>query len=229
MMKKLLILIGCILTFFGGRFQAEALPELFDWAYLIDGTTYEQVLGDSMPVEGTLNAAGLGTLSWETNMAGTHTFIAFFDHQFDPATNTYYNEFGSAMGTPATGQSWEIDEPGWVFGDIYGNTLAGSLDTTNAVPWDSPDDVSWALGWDFALSDGDTVVISLLLSDITPNSGFYLSHTDPESSETIYFSSSLSVSTPAVPIPEPATFLLMTAGLVALSGYGCKKSSGRRS
>jgi len=196
-----------------------ATSALFDWTYYVDGTTYEYSNGDSMPTTGMLDGEGLGTLTWNTSIVGSHNFVAFFDHEIDESANTFFNEYGSANGTPAAGQSWEIDEPGYVYGDIHDNVVAGSLDNTNGVPVGLEDDVSMAMGWEFSLAADEIATIKLSLTDTTPSSGFYISHTDPDSNETIYYSSSLSVN----PVPEPTTMLLFGAGIVGLVGFGRKK------
>jgi hypothetical protein len=219
MIKKkmiLCVLLTMMFPFLAITSASAGVINLYDWAYYADGTTYENFLGDSMPTTGSLDSDGLGTLSWTTSTPGNHTFIAFFDHEIDEATNTFFNEYGAATGSPANGQSWEIDEPGYLFGDIYDNVLAGSLDNSNGVPITAPDDVSMALGWDFSLNPGFVATIQLLLSDKAPNSGFYLSQTDPDSSVTIYYSSSLNVA----PVPIPGAVLLLGSGLLGLSAVG---------
>ncbi|MGA1840289.1 MAG: PEP-CTERM sorting domain-containing protein [bacterium] len=222
-MKKFYILVFTLL-FIGIVVSpaSSAKIDLFDWAFYIDGTIYENFAGDSMPTLGTLDpASDLGILTWTTDIAGPHTFIAFFDYEIDEAINTFFNEYGAANGTPDTGQSWEIDEPGYLFGDIYDNLLTGSLDNTNAVPSSTPDDVSMAMGWNFTLDPlYESATVTLVLSDIIPRSGFYLSHTDPESDDcTVYYSSSLKMN----PIPEPGTFILFLFGLAGF--FGIKKKA----
>lgn len=189
---------------------------LYDWAFYVDGTTYEHFGEDSMPTSGSLTP--FGTLTWETSVAGSHNFVAFFDYEIDEAANTFFNEVGNIHNSPTAGQSWEIDEPGYLFGDIYDNLLVGALDNTNGVPSSSPDDVSMAMGWNFDLAVGKTALISLFISESVPTTGFYLSHNDPESSYTIYFSSSLTIQDSGVPMPESATMLLLGFGLMYLAG-----------
>ena len=223
-MKKLGILSLVLFFLAFGASGASATSVLYDWAFNVDGTTiYEQVLGNTMPTTGSLDSEGLGILTWATSVAGSHNFIAFFDHEISQATTTWFNEYGDTVNSADVTQSWEIDEPGYVSGDIYDNVLAGSLDNTNAVPLATPDDVSWAMGWNFFLAADETGTITLDLADTAPTSGFYLTQTDVTTLETIYFSSTLEIAGGPAPVPEPCTILLVGTGLAGLFGLGRKK------
>jgi len=222
-MKKLKFLLAMLLfvAFFGVSEVSALEINLFDWAFNIDGTLYEASKSDPLP--GNINASGfdllsgLGTVTITSTGAGSHSVIAFFDHEIDETINTFYNEYGSVNGTPAAGQSWEIDEPGYVFGNIYDNFTVGALDNSNGVPSSAPEDVSMALGWNFILGAGETAYLNLLLSTNAPTSGFYLVQTDPDSQASLYFSSTLDIKSSSV--PEPGLLFLLATGLAGLFGF----------
>ncbi len=226
-MKKLKFLLAMLLfvAFFGVSEVSALEINLFDWAFNIDGTLYEASNSDPLP--GNINASGfdllsgLGTITITSAGAGSHSVIAFFDHEIDETVNTYFNEVGSTVGAPAAEQSWEIDEPGYVFGNIYDNFKAGTLDNSNGVPSSAPEDVSMALGWNFILGAGETASLNfnLLLSETAPTSGFYLVHTDTdsESPASLYFSSTLDIKSSSV--PEPGLLFLLVTGLAGLFGF----------
>lgn len=203
-----------------------ATIDLFDWAFNVNGTVYPSSGGPgSLPVtfnDSSFNwTTGLGTLSVSGFGAGSNTFYSFFDHEIDQTTNGFTDEYGAANGAPSAGQSWEIDEPGFSFGDIYTNvtTGIGSLDNSNAVPSGSPEDVSMALGWAFLLGAGDTAVVNLRIAETLPPGGFYLSQSDPAGGN-IYFSGDVAVTHHPVGVPEPSTVIMTlsgVAGLIALS------------
>lgn len=179
------------------------------------------------PTSSTIDGTGLGTAIFTVTGAGSHSFDAFFDHEIDTTLNTYFNESGSQHGSLATGQSWEIDEPGYVFGDIFDNFEDSLLDNTNAVPVTIEDDVSMAIGWDFTLAVGQTAEITMLLSLTEPES-FYLRHFDAASNIAIYFSSALDIQTDnsgGNNVPEPSILLLLSSGLLALRGLRKQQNS----
>jgi hypothetical protein len=210
--------------------SALALPTIYDWAFNVDGVIYQNSSGDTMPISsGQLYGdTGLGTITWNVDTPGDHSFIAFFDFEFSDVLNPYFNEYGEAVGTQSSGQSWEIDEPSYVFGDIYYNLLDGTLDNSNAVPNGMADDVSFAIGWDFVLYDGEEAIVTLVLAQMLPDNSFYLAHHDSQREESLYFSSTLELSlnggTSPVPVPEPATIVLFSTSLAVLSGVKRKKA-----
>ena len=198
---------------------------LFDYGFNIDGTVSMPFQGDPVPsgvnLSGFDDITGLGAIGITMTGAGAHSFDAFFDHEIDEPINTFFNEIGATTGTALAVQSWEIDEPGDVNGDIFLNFENSALDngigTSVFVDTVFPDDVSMAMGWDFSLASGDMALIELVLSEVAPASGFFLSHSDPASNATIYLSSSLTV------IPVPAAVWLFGSGLLGLIGIARRK------
>lgn len=190
--------------------RSHAEVALFDYAFIRDSIV--EVAPTPLPVGSLFDTStGLGHVQMTFAGEGPHSALLFVDHEFSEADNTFFNELGSVSGAPVpVGLSWEIDEPGFSFGDIYDNFLAESLD--NSIGTSSPEDVSMALGWNFILAAGETATVHFLLGS-TPPSGFYLRHSDPDSGEAIYFSTSLSVTPPVGPVPEGRT---VVAGLVSL-------------
>ena len=174
---------------------------------------------------------GLGSITVDYSGANTYKSGLFVDHEIDQweLSNSFYNEYGIANGAPDAGQSWEIDEPDFVFGDIYANFLAGSLDNSNGVPAAAPEDVSMAMMWDFTLNAGETARVTYNIFEMTADTllpaGFYLSQTDPINDATIIFTSDFSVrGGGGQVVPEPSTIALLGAGLAGLALFSRKRN-----
>jgi hypothetical protein len=169
----------------------------------------------------------LGSFGWTfTNTTGgplsNVSVIGFLDAEIDTPINSYTNEYGTfgslalppgASSGAITASAWEIDEPGYLFGDIFTNVLNNSLDNTNAVPDTAVDDVSLALAFFVGnVAAGERVRLELQtsLSDIGG-----LRHTDPDSSVSFYLNGHGEVLPGTVPEPG-GTFLLVLIGVSAL-------------
>jgi len=148
-------------------------------------------------------------------------FSFFVDPEIDVAINDYFNEAGLPFGTLGPGgggsaDSWEIDEPGYVFGDVFSNLLNGDLDNTNAVPESAADDVSLALGFTLGeIVPGGFATISILLSDDGDRIGTFALQafdTDPDSFDDLTVSG-----TATIAVPEPTSGVLTGLGLLCAS------------
>jgi hypothetical protein len=217
-MKKLgFVYIALLLIGLAPSTAPAANIYLSDWAFNIDGGVISAGLGSAVP-EGAFDATtGLGT--WTITIgpdADDHYVIGFFDQDIynNDDSGSYFDEYGSTAPLDAlgAGQSWEIDEPEFFFGNIKTNFEAGALDNTNGVSVGSEDDVSMAMGWNFVLGANEEAIVQFHLSDSLPTAAFYLEQADPDSQASIYFWSELDIREVGV-IPEPSTIILVFSGL----------------
>lgn len=174
----------------------------------------------------TLNTNNQGTATWSfTNNSGQVLedvwFFGFLDAEVDQTLNTFFNESGALVDVSGTGagdtaaDSWEIDEPGYLFGDIYDNLFAGVLDNNNAVPSGLEDDVSMALGFNLgSLGLGDSFTALFEISETNIGG---LSHADEDSGDTYYWNGSVEVSPLVIStVPEPSALLLILSAFFTL-------------
>ncbi len=178
-----------------------------------------------------LDANNLGSFTFSftnntTEIIPNASWTLFIDLDLDRDLNTFFNEYGEFISfllpfnAPVNSiafSSWEIDEPEYVFGNIYTNSLAGSLDNTNAVPASgSPDDVSHALFFQVAqLAVGQTFSATGTIS-LTDAAG--LAQFDPDSIASIYVNGFATLSPISNnEIPEPSTAALVALALAAFA------------
>jgi hypothetical protein len=199
------------------------------WALYHNGDVHGSADGGVLPpgadMSGFDTESGLGSITVYigSGAQGSHSVFLFLDHDVDLDTSSYYNEYGLSHGPLPEGLSWEMDEPGYVHGDIYDNFLAGSLDNMNGIGPGRTDDMSMALGWDFDTGEARGALVTFYVTRdpflASGYQGFCLSQTDAESLETLYLYSSVHFSE-AVPVPEPGSIFLLIAGGALLRVMG---------
>ncbi|HEC16053.1 MAG TPA: PEP-CTERM sorting domain-containing protein [Sedimenticola sp.] len=199
-------------------------PDSLEDTQIGSGYNDFQDFGLNVAFTNNLNAEGLGAVKWKvTNNSGRNLasvwFFGFLDAEIDEPINSYFNESGVLVSVSGAGSgdaaadSWEIDEPGFTFGDIYNNLLAGSLDNGNGVPAGSEDDVSLALGFDVGSLLAGESILAMFDTSLTNIGG--LSHADPDSNLTFYFNGVVEVQ--PLSVPEPGTLMLVIIGMAGLT------------
>lgn len=218
--------------------SAYAVPAVYDLSAFINsptlgGTSLQDTrigeglnefggAGLDVTFDNNLNADNFGTVSWTVANNGADlfdtSFYGFLDAEIDEPINSYFNEYGDSSGftvgageSDSAADSWEIDEPGFEFGDIFDNILDGSLDNSNGVPENATDDVSLALGFNIGEFLVDDILTATFDISATDNGGLF--HFDPDSQTGFYFNGSVAVESADVPVPEAASLLLLSIGL----------------
>lgn len=190
------LLSGLVTMLFGGGLACSGGDFILaSWSCKLDGVTTLLTRNGTAPSAVNLDqfdpVRGLGTLRIRTGTPGAHYIGAFLDLDIEEASNTFFNELGLAVGTPAPGQSWEIGELGYRSGTLYRNLLSSKLANAITIPGSEPDDVALGMAWSFTNAPGQIAVVHMAVQEVPPPVGFYLAQTDPISNRTLYFWSHL--------------------------------------
>ncbi len=200
----------CLATYgfnFNGTVQAANWPDLPGAAPAGWGANYA----------GFDFTTGLGSITFQfSGAAGNYNFLAFFDHDIGPwpLDSNRADDFG----TPAAGQTWQTGDPGYNGGSTFERFVNNTLINGNEIEGGEYGDVSAAIGWAFALNDGDIATITLMASTTPPPSGFYLQEFDASTGSVLDISGNLTIRGSDTVVPEPGTLGLLGTGLAILTG-----------
>ena len=239
-MNKTIILSGAAVLMLAAACTGSAQVVLRERAFNLNGTISDDPFGAALPAfGGVFNGVidtwnGLGTMTYSVSGASTYYLSAFFDHDINKAVNTSFNELGSVHNAPLAGQSWELGDP--YNSSIYSDFSASGLthgDLLSGAGVNGGDDVSMAMAWSFVLSATDSAVVSWMLSDTAPVSGFYLQQHDPDapanSPADVYLSGTLRINNSGTPgVPDGgSTIALLGLGLAFLQGLRMRLPASR--
>ncbi len=230
-MRRLAVVV-LVLVFCGLVFQpaAKADSSLQSVLFNVNGSTqtdYSNSGTTTFTTAGFNQNTGIGTLTITFNpgKAGTYSVDSFFDLS---VSVPFFNEYGTALGAPASGQSWEIGDS--FASSIYGDVTAGGpLSNTNSLPAGTSNflqngtngDAALAMGFQFVLTSTEEAVITLKFATTNPGGGLVLDQTHPiDPANTVqsdvYFTgteTTQSNSGPPPPVSEPGSLMLLGAGL----------------
>ena len=203
---------------------------LFDYGYNLEG---KLTLSPASAPQSVSDSAfdyetGLGSIYISASGTGPHYIGMFVDHEIDASLNSFFNEYGEPVDSPLALQSWEIDEPGYTFGNLLANFQKSRLDNSTGVTSGNPDDVAMAMAWNLSLDAGQTALIRFDLSDEVPTAGFYLRHFDPDSNRSVYLSSSYRIYDGSTAVPESASTLGLCLAAMGLMSLGTRLVRSRR-
>jgi len=199
-MRRLAIIVPVVLCFaLGYQPVAKAQSSLQYVVFNVNGAAQDNDF-TGVNVSSFNETTGIGTLSYtfDPGTSGTYFVDSFFDLE---VSQPFFNEYGTASGAAATGQTWEIGDSyaSNIYNDVEGASGTGALSDVNSLPGQTSNylggsggtapctagascnvDAAMAMGFEFTLSSTQEAVITLDFSTTNPGgTGLVLDQTHP--------------------------------------------------